>query len=98
MFFLQTELLTIADLASAEESLHRAARILREGGLVVFPTETVYGLGGNGTDANAALKAGNNLRAAAFGMAVYCSHGMERTHIDGLKATTDLLLAYLMEC
>ena len=51
-----------------------------------------------GTDANAALKAGNNLRAAAFGMAVYCSHGMERTHIDGLKATTDLLLAYLMEC
>lgn len=56
MFFLQTELITIADLASAEESLRRAARILREGGLVVFPTETVYGLGGNGTDANAAKK------------------------------------------
>ena len=50
-----------------------------------------------GTDANAALKAGNNLRAAAFGMAVYCSHGMERTHIDGLSATTDLLLAYLLQ-
>ena len=50
-----------------------------------------------GTDANAALKAGNNLRAAAFGMAVYCSHGMERTHMDGLKATTDLLLSYLLE-
>lgn len=50
-----------------------------------------------GTDANAALKAGNNLRAAAFGMAVWCSHGMERTHIDGLSATTDLLLSYLLE-
>ena len=50
-----------------------------------------------GTDANAALKAGNNLRAAAFGMAVYCSHGMERTHLDGLTATTDLLLAYLLQ-
>lgn len=50
-----------------------------------------------GTDANAALKAGNNLRAAAFGMAVYCSHGMERTHLDGLTATCDLLLAYLLE-
>ena len=50
-----------------------------------------------GTDANAALKAGNNLRAAAFGMAVYCSHGMERTHIDGLIATCDLLLSYLLE-
>ena len=51
-----------------------------------------------GTDGNHALKGGNNLRAGVFGMAVYCSHGMERTHIDGLKATTDLLLAYLMEC
>lgn len=50
-----------------------------------------------GTDANAALKAGNNLRAAAFGMAVYCSHGMERTHMDGLVATCDLLLSYLLE-
>ena len=50
-----------------------------------------------GTDANAALRAGNDLRAAAFGMAVYCSHGMERTHIDGLTATTDLLLAYLLQ-
>ncbi len=50
-----------------------------------------------GTDANAALKAGNNLRAAAFGMAVYCSHGMERTHIDGLVATADLLLSYLLQ-
>ena len=50
-----------------------------------------------GTDANAAVKAGNNLRAAAFGMAVYCSHGMERTHIHGLTATTDLLLAYLLQ-
>lgn len=50
-----------------------------------------------GTDANAALKAGNNLRAAAFGMAVYCSHGMERTHLDGLTATCELLLSYLLE-
>ena len=50
-----------------------------------------------GTDANAALKAGNNLRAAAFGMAVYCSHGMERTHTEGLAATCDLLLSYLLE-
>ncbi len=49
-----------------------------------------------GTDANAAMRAGNNLKAAAFGMAVYCSHGMERTHIDGLKNTIDLLLAYVL--
>jgi len=32
------------------EALDRAARILREGGLVAFPTETVYGLGANALD------------------------------------------------
>ncbi len=50
-----------------------------------------------GTDANASQRAGNNLRAAAFGMAVYCSHGMERTHIEGLNATLDLLLSYILD-
>jgi len=50
-----------------------------------------------GTDAVTALSAGNNLRAAAFGMAVYCSHGMERTHITGIKSTVNLLLAYVLD-
>lgn len=50
-----------------------------------------------GTDANAAMRAGNNLRAAAFGMAVYCSHGMERTHQEGIAAAANLLLAYLLD-
>lgn len=49
------------------------------------------------TDANAAVRAGNNLRAAAFGMAVYCAHGMERTHITGITGTTNLLLAYVLD-
>jgi putative aminopeptidase FrvX len=50
-----------------------------------------------GTDGNAAVRAGNELRAAAFGMAVYCSHGVERTHISGLNNTVNLLLAYLLD-
>ncbi|WP_352399525.1 L-threonylcarbamoyladenylate synthase [Anaerotignum sp.] len=33
--------------------VEEAARILKEGGLVAFPTETVYGLGGNGLDSEA---------------------------------------------
>ncbi len=33
--------------------LAEAARVLREGGLVAFPTETVYGLGGRGLDSSA---------------------------------------------
>ncbi len=50
-----------------------------------------------GTDANAALKSGNDLQAAAIGMAVYCSHGMERTHIRGLDNTVNLMLAYVLD-
>lgn len=39
---MQTQLLPVTDAA-----LEKAAEILREGGLVAFPTETVYGLGAN---------------------------------------------------
>lgn len=38
------------------EDLERAASILRQGGLVAFPTETVYGLGGNGLSPEASGK------------------------------------------
>ncbi len=38
------------------EKLKAAARILRDGGLVAFPTETVYGLGGNALLKDAALR------------------------------------------
>ncbi len=50
-----------------------------------------------GTDAKAALTGGCNVRAAVFGMGTYCTHGMERTHMDSINATTTLLLAYLLE-
>lgn len=40
----------------AGEGLREAARIIRGGGLVAFPTETVYGLGANGLDEQAAKK------------------------------------------
>ena len=39
-----------------KEGISEAAEILRGGGLVAFPTETVYGLGGNGLDKEAAKK------------------------------------------
>ncbi len=50
-----------------------------------------------GTDANAALKSGHNLRAAAFGMPVYCSHGVERTHMDSIENTAKLVAAYMLD-
>ncbi len=39
-----------------KDSLIPAAEIIKKGGIVAFPTETVYGLGGNALDPNAASK------------------------------------------
>ncbi|MBR6709753.1 MAG: M20/M25/M40 family metallo-hydrolase [Clostridia bacterium] len=50
-----------------------------------------------GSDAHAAQRGGNNLAAGLFGMAIYCSHGMERTHITGLRGAANLLLAFLLD-
>jgi L-threonylcarbamoyladenylate synthase len=36
--------------------VQRAASVLRAGGLVAFPTETVYGLGADATNADAVAK------------------------------------------
>jgi L-threonylcarbamoyladenylate synthase len=44
------------DTAEAHSALNRAAEILRSGGLVAFPTETVYGLGANAFDATAVAR------------------------------------------
>ena len=52
-----TKIIRIEDKAPVDETLlEEAAGALREGGLVAFPTETVYGLGGNALDSDAARK------------------------------------------
>ena len=38
------------------DALREAGEILKRGGLVAFPTETVYGLGGNALDPEASEK------------------------------------------
>lgn len=53
---MNTEILNLSPDAPDEAVLHRAATVLRRGGLVVFPTETVYGLGADGTCAEAAMR------------------------------------------
>ncbi len=55
---MQTEIIKIDPnhIDKAEAALCRAAEHIRKGGLVVFPTETVYGLGGNGLDDTAAKR------------------------------------------
>ncbi|MCI0684141.1 MAG: threonylcarbamoyl-AMP synthase [Gemmataceae bacterium] len=50
---MQTERVAIDPLHPAPEIIARAAAVLRGGGLVAFPTETVYGLGANALDERA---------------------------------------------
>ncbi|MCK1976937.1 M42 family metallopeptidase [Jeotgalicoccus huakuii] len=48
-----------------------------------------------GSDASAALSGGANIRAALIGPGVSSSHGMERTHVDALKNTFELIKKYI---
>ena len=50
---METKILKQTDL---ERGLPLAADVIKDGGLVVFPTETVYGLGGDATNPSAANK------------------------------------------
>ena len=54
---MNTEIVKILSLEDGGEiALKRAADIIKSGGLVVFPTETVYGLGADATNSEAAKK------------------------------------------
>ena len=48
-----------------------------------------------GSDVEATLSAGNDLRHGLIGAGVYASHGYERSHRDGVENTFRLLCAYL---
>ena len=47
------------------------------------------------SDGSAALRAGNDFRVGLIGPGVAASHGVERTHIEGIQATVDLCMVYI---
>ncbi len=53
---MDTRIVTVDAENPQEEAIRQAGEILRQGGLVAFPTETVYGLGGNALDPSASAK------------------------------------------
>ena len=65
------------------EVLEKAAAIIRAGGLVAFPTETVYGLGANALDEAACVLSGGD-RAAGIEYA-----GKWQKACKGILAGTD---------
>lgn len=53
---METKLIQIDNVKAQKEALHAAGELIRQGEVVAFPTETVYGLGANGLDADACAK------------------------------------------
>ena len=47
------------------------------------------------SDVSCAYRSGKDLKGALIGTGVSASHGMERTHIQGIEATLKLIYAYL---
>lgn len=47
------------------------------------------------SDADAALASGYDIRHCTVGAGVYASHGYERSHVEGLSNTFDLLCSYI---
>ncbi|HLY24688.1 MAG TPA: L-threonylcarbamoyladenylate synthase, partial [Aggregatilineales bacterium] len=54
--FFTTRIVHLDPQALSPEAVNDAATLIREGQLVAFPTETVYGLGGNALDEKAVSK------------------------------------------
>jgi L-threonylcarbamoyladenylate synthase len=48
--------ISLANVTVNDPAIRRAAELIRRGGLVAFPTETVYGLGANALDREAVLR------------------------------------------
>lgn len=54
---MDTKIISIPEQAEVQEAIYQeASEIIRQGGLVAFPTETVYGLGADGLNEQAAAK------------------------------------------
>lgn len=53
---MKTKIITVEEENIQEEQLQEAGEILKEGGLVAFPTETVYGLGGDALNRDSSRK------------------------------------------
>lgn len=47
------------------------------------------------SDGTALLRAGKDIRVALIGPGVSASHGVERTHLEGIQATRDLIMSFI---
>ncbi len=76
------------------EGLNKKLRTLAEEHNIPYVTD-VYPF--YGSDGEAFWRAGGDVALALIGPGIDASHNYERAHMDGLNATTNWILAYLLE-
>ena len=76
------------------EGLNKKLRALAEGHGIPYKTD-VYPF--YGSDGEAFWRAGGDVAVALIGPGIDASHNYERTHTDGLVATTNWIMAYLLD-
>ena len=87
--------LCIKDAAGVyHEGLNRKLRALTEGHGIPYKTD-VYRF--YASDGEAFWRAGGDVAVALIGPGIDASHNYERTHVDGLIATTNWIMAYLLD-
>ncbi|WP_016814642.1 L-threonylcarbamoyladenylate synthase [Salinispora arenicola] len=80
---------------SADSGVAEAAAVLRAGGLVAFPTETVYGLGANALDAQAVARIFAAKARPSFDPLI--THLAEAAELEKLVGTVSPAVAVLAE-
>lgn len=80
-------------LSATPEHIHRAADRLRKGGLVAFPTETVYGLGASARDPEAVARIFEVKNRPSFDPLIVHADSIERVCecVDGFDARAQAL-------
>lgn len=82
-------------LPATPPNIARAAEVLRNGGVVAFPTETVYGLGANAFDARAAARVFEIKRRPRFDPLIV--HVLDRAMLTQVVAGTPEVAERLIE-
>ena len=76
------------------EGLNKKLRVLAEQHGIPYKTDVYIFYG---SDGEAFWRAGGDVALALIGPGIDASHNYERAHIDGLNATTNWVMAYLLE-
>ena len=74
--------------ATTTEEIKQAAEIIKEGGLVAFPTETVYGLGADALNAEAVGKVYAGTHGRILAGASYHGSSGTRNYTEGYNRRT----------